>query len=53
VRPDPSPEDLLIREYSDPDDDPTIPHTIVRKRGLVVHTIHDGYRSSRTADAGA
>ena len=36
-------KDLDIREYTDPDNDPMIPHTLVLKPGLVVHTIYNGY----------
>jgi len=36
-------KDLDIQEYTDPDNDPMIPHTIVLKPGLVVHTIYNGY----------
>jgi peroxiredoxin len=35
--------DLDIQEYTDPDHDPMIPHTIVLKPGLVVHRIYNGY----------
>jgi peroxiredoxin len=36
-------KDLDIREYTDPDNDPMIPHTLVLKPGLVIHTIYNGY----------
>ena len=36
-------KDLDIQEYTDPDHDPMIPHTLVLKPGLVVHTIYNGY----------
>ena len=36
-------KDLEIQEYTDPEHDPMIPHTIVLKPGLVIHTIYDGY----------
>jgi peroxiredoxin len=36
-------QDLEIQEYTDPDNDPMIPHTIVLKPGLVVHKIYNGY----------
>ena len=36
-------KDLYIQEYTDPDNDPMIPHTIVLKPGLVVHRIYNGY----------
>jgi peroxiredoxin len=35
--------DLEIQEYTDPDNDPMIPHTIVLKPGLIVHKIYNGY----------
>jgi peroxiredoxin len=35
--------DLDIREYTDPDNDPMIPHTLVLKPGLVVHSVYNGY----------
>ena len=35
--------DLDIQEYTDPEHDPMIPHTIVLKPGLVVHRIYNGY----------
>ena len=36
-------KDLDIQEYTDPENDPMIPHTIVLKPGLVVHSIYNGY----------
>jgi peroxiredoxin len=36
-------KDLDIQEYTDPVNDPMIPHTLVLKPGLVVHTIYNGY----------
>jgi len=36
-------KDLDIQEYTDPDNDPMIPHTIVLKPALVVHRIYNGY----------
>jgi peroxiredoxin len=36
-------KDLDIREYTDPEHDPMIPHTLVLKPGLVIHSIYDGY----------
>jgi peroxiredoxin len=36
-------KDLEIQEYTDPDPDPMIPHTLVLKPGLVVHKIYNGY----------
>ncbi|TDD68610.1 redoxin domain-containing protein [Jiangella aurantiaca] len=35
--------DLDIQEYTDPADDPMIPHTLVLKPGLVVHSVYNGY----------
>jgi peroxiredoxin len=35
--------DLDIQEYTDPDNDPMIPHTLVLKPWLVVHRIYNGY----------
>ena len=36
-------KDLDIKEYTDPEHDPMIPHTLVLKPGLVVHRIYNGY----------
>jgi peroxiredoxin len=36
-------KDLEIREYTDPEHDPMIPHTLVLKPGLVIHTVYNGY----------
>jgi hypothetical protein len=36
-------QDLDIQEYTDPEHDPMIPHTLVLKPGLVVHSIYSGY----------
>ncbi len=36
-------KDLDIQEYTDPDNDPMIPHTLVLKPGLVVHSVYNGY----------
>jgi peroxiredoxin len=36
-------QDLDIQEYTDPDNDPMIPHTLVLKPGLVIHTVYNGY----------
>src|SRR6476620_7201348 len=35
--------DLDIQEYTDPDHDPMLPHTLVLRPGLVVHSIYNGY----------
>jgi peroxiredoxin len=36
-------KDLDIQEYTDADNDPMIPHTLVLKPGLVIHSIYNGY----------
>jgi len=36
-------KDLDIQEYTDPDHDPMIPHTLVLKPGLVIHSLYNGY----------
>jgi peroxiredoxin len=36
-------QDLDIKEYTDPVHDPMIPHTLVLKPGLVIHSIYNGY----------
>jgi peroxiredoxin len=36
-------KDLDIQEYTDPEHDPMVPHTLVLKPGLVVHTVYNGY----------
>jgi peroxiredoxin len=36
-------KDLDIQEYTDPEHNPMIPHTLVLKPGLVVHGIYNGY----------
>ena len=35
--------DLDIAEYTDPEHDPMIPHTLVLEPGLVVHSVYNGY----------
>jgi peroxiredoxin len=35
--------DLDIQEYTDPENDPMIPHTFVLKPGLVIQSIYNGY----------
>ncbi len=35
--------DLDIREYTDPEHNPMIPHTFVLRPGLVIHRIYNGY----------
>jgi len=36
-------KDLDIQEYTDPEHNPMIPHTLVLKPGLVVYSIYNGY----------
>ena len=36
-------KDLEIQEYTDPDHDPMIPHTLVLEPGLVIHSLYNGY----------
>jgi peroxiredoxin len=36
-------KDLQIQEYTDPHHDPMIPHTLVLKPGLVIHSLYNGY----------
>jgi peroxiredoxin len=36
-------KDLDIQDYTDPDNDPMIPYTIVLDRGLKIHKIYMGY----------
>ena len=36
-------KDLDIQEYTDPEHNPMIPHTIVLKPGLLIHSIYNGY----------
>ena len=36
-------KDLDIQEYTDPEHDPMIPHTLVLKPGLVIHSVYNGY----------
>jgi peroxiredoxin len=36
-------KDLQIQEYTDPLHDPMIPHTLVLKPGLVIHSLYNGY----------
>jgi peroxiredoxin len=36
-------KDLDIQEYTDPDNNPMIPHTLVLKPGLIIHSIYNGY----------
>jgi peroxiredoxin len=36
-------KDLDIQEYTDPEHDPMIPHTLVLKPGLVIHRVYNSY----------
>jgi peroxiredoxin len=36
-------KDLDIQEYTDPFHDPMVPHTLVLKPGLVIHSVYNGY----------
>jgi peroxiredoxin len=36
-------KDLQIEEYTDPENDPMVPHTLVLGPGLVIHSIYNGY----------
>ena len=36
-------KDLEIQEYTDPENDPMIPYTLVLKPGLVIHSVYNGY----------
>lgn len=36
-------KELDIQEYTDPEHDPMVPHTLVLKPGLVVHSVYNGY----------
>jgi len=36
-------KDLDIQEYTDPEHDPMLPHTLVLKPGLIIHRIYNGY----------
>jgi len=36
-------QDLDIQEYTDPENNPMIPYTLVLKPGLVVHSVYNGY----------
>ena len=36
-------KDLEIAEYTDPEHNPMIPHTLVLKPGLIIHSIYNGY----------
>src|SRR6202167_1043202 len=36
-------KDLDIQEYTDPENNPMVPYTLVLKPGLVIHSIYNGY----------
>jgi peroxiredoxin len=36
-------KDLDIQEYTDPEHDPMIPHTVVLKPGLTIQSVYNGY----------
>src|ERR1700721_3335878 len=36
-------QDLDIQEYTDPEHNPMIPHTLVLKPGLLIHSVYNGY----------
>ncbi len=36
-------KDLDIKEYTDPQHDPMVPHTLVLEPGLVIHSVYNGY----------
>ena len=36
-------KDLDIAEYTDPEHNPMIPHTLVLKPGLIIHSAYNGY----------
>jgi peroxiredoxin len=36
-------KDLGIQEYTDPEHNPMIPHTLVLKPGLLIHSVYKGY----------
>ena len=36
-------KDLDIQEYTDPEHDPMVPHTLVLEPGLVIHSVYNGY----------
>ncbi|MGZ4178980.1 MAG: redoxin domain-containing protein, partial [Solirubrobacteraceae bacterium] len=36
-------KDLDIQEYTDPHHDPMVPHTLVLKPGLSIHSVYNGY----------
>jgi len=36
-------KDLDIKEYTDPHHDPMIPHPLVLRPGLVIHSVYNGY----------
>ena len=36
-------KDLDLQEYTDPENDPMVPHTLVLKPGLVIYSVYNGY----------
>lgn len=36
-------KDLDIKEYTDPQHDPMVPHTFVLEPGLLIHSVYNGY----------
>jgi hypothetical protein len=36
-------QDLDIAEYTDPQHNPMVPHTLVLEAGLVIHKVYNGY----------
>jgi hypothetical protein len=36
-------KDLGIQEYTDPEHNSMIPHTLILRPGLVIHSIYNGY----------
>src|SRR5271169_5887926 len=36
-------KDLDIQEFTDPEHDPMIPHTLVLKPGLIIHSVYNSY----------
>ena len=35
-------QDLDIAEYTDPEHNPMVPHTLVLKPGLIIHSVYNG-----------
>ena len=36
-------KDLAIQEYTDPEHNPMVPHTLVLKPGLIIYSLYNGY----------